>query len=109
MCLILEGAEGEDTNIRNFNFSNQFCLLAITNFPHLVFSQDTCILKVTSGLLEFQIYLEYIHNTFQDNEKKNRIRDVQSNTKSLIQNLKQQVSASSSLTAGGEKRLKEII
>ncbi|XP_073921245.1 interleukin-6 [Castor canadensis] len=55
------------------------------------YNRDTCILKVTSGLLEFQIYLEYIHNTFQDNEKKNRIRDVQSNTKSLIQNLKQQV------------------
>ncbi|XP_012879455.1 PREDICTED: interleukin-6 [Dipodomys ordii] len=53
--------------------------------------RDTCLLKITSGLLEFQIYLKYIQNKFQSSEKNNKAKDVKSSTKSVIQLLMQEI------------------
>nr|XP_044991581.1 interleukin-6-like [Jaculus jaculus] len=49
-----------------------------------------CLLKTTSGLLEFQIYLEYIQNHLSDDQK-DTARDIQSNSKFLVQILKQEI------------------
>lgn len=58
-------------------------------------------MKITSGLLDYQIYLEFVTNNVQD-DKKDKARVIQSATKTLNQILKQEVSASHSLMQCGE-------
>ncbi|XP_016015011.1 interleukin-6 isoform X2 [Rousettus aegyptiacus] len=50
------------------------------------FNQETCLKKITTGLLEFQIYLDYLQNKFEENAKAMQMR-----TKALVQVLKQKV------------------
>ncbi|KAL1768133.1 interleukin-6 [Sigmodon hispidus] len=52
--------------------------------------KENCLLKITSGLLDYQIYLEFLKNNVQDN-KKERARVIQNSTKALNQILKQEV------------------
>lgn len=59
-------------------------------------------MRIITGLLEFQIYLEYLENKFEGNAKAMQMR-----TKALVLILKQRVSVSSSPTWCGEDRLKE--
>nr|XP_044991580.1 interleukin-6 [Jaculus jaculus] len=54
------------------------------------YNRHSCLLKTTSGLLEFQIYLEYIQNHLSDDQK-DIARDIQSNSKSLVEILKQEI------------------
>ncbi|XP_005360911.1 interleukin-6 [Microtus ochrogaster] len=54
------------------------------------YNQKLCLLKITSGLLDYQIYLEFVTNNVQDN-KKDKARVIQSATKTLNQILKQEV------------------
>ncbi|XP_055468933.1 interleukin-6 [Psammomys obesus] len=57
---------------------------------HTGYNRDVCLLKITSGLLEYQTYLEYVKNNLQDN-KKDKARAIQSNTKTLVHIFKQEV------------------
>ncbi|XP_031235771.1 interleukin-6 [Mastomys coucha] len=57
------------------------------------YNQEICLLKITSGLLKYQIYLEYMKNNLQDN-KKDKARVIQSNTEALIHIFKQEVTDS---------------
>ncbi|EGW07755.1 Interleukin-6 [Cricetulus griseus] len=52
--------------------------------------EEICLLKITSGLLDYQIYLEFVTNNVQDN-KKDKARVIQSTTKTLSQIFKQEV------------------
>ncbi|KAL1768132.1 interleukin-6 [Sigmodon hispidus] len=54
------------------------------------YDRENCLLKITSGLLDYQIYLEFLKNNVQDN-KKERARVIQNSTKALNQILKQEV------------------
>ncbi|XP_076978222.1 interleukin-6 [Tamandua tetradactyla] len=54
----------------------------------LGFNEETCLMRITTGLLEFQIYLEYLKN-FEGYKEK--IEDVQMGTKALVQILKQKI------------------
>ncbi|CAH7153997.1 Il6 [Phodopus roborovskii] len=57
------------------------------------YNWEICLLKITSGLLDYQIYLEFVTNNVQDN-KKDKARVIQSTTKTLNQIFKQEVSLS---------------
>ncbi|XP_045053341.2 interleukin-6 [Desmodus rotundus] len=48
------------------------------------FNQETCLMRLTTGLVEFQVYLEYLQNTFEDNAKAMQMR-----IKALVNILKQ--------------------
>ncbi|CAO2603768.1 Il6 [Lemmus lemmus] len=65
------------------------------------YNREICLLKITSGLLDYQIYLEFVINNVQDN-KKDKAKVIQRATKTLNQILKQEVSASPSLMQCGE-------
>ncbi|GAB1289501.1 Interleukin-6 [Apodemus speciosus] len=54
------------------------------------YNQEICLLKITSGLLEYHIYLEYVRNNLQDDQK-DKARVIQSNTETLIHIFKQEV------------------
>ncbi|XP_059112639.1 interleukin-6 [Peromyscus eremicus] len=54
------------------------------------YNREICLLKITSGLLDYQIYLEFVKNNVQDN-KKDKARVLQSTTKTLNQIFKQEV------------------
>lgn len=54
------------------------------------YNREICLLKITSGLLDYQIYLEFVTNNVPDN-KKDKARVIQSATKTLNQFLKQEV------------------
>ncbi|XP_038176924.1 interleukin-6 [Arvicola amphibius] len=54
------------------------------------YNRENCLLKITSGLLDYQIYLEFVTNNVQDS-KKDKARVIQSATKTLNQILKQEV------------------
>ncbi|XP_028630605.1 interleukin-6 [Grammomys surdaster] len=60
------------------------------------YNQEICLLKITSGLLEYQIYLEYMKNSLQEN-KKDRARVIQSTTETLIHVFKQEVKDSNKI------------
>nr|XP_012303224.1 interleukin-6 [Aotus nancymaae] len=49
------------------------------------FNEETCLLKITTGLLEFEVYLEYLQNRFESS--KEQAGAVQMSTKGLIQSL----------------------
>ncbi|XP_051007543.1 interleukin-6 [Acomys russatus] len=51
---------------------------------------EICLLKITSGLLEYEIYLEYVKNNMQDS-KKDKARAIQTSTQALISILRQEV------------------
>ncbi|KAM7325819.1 interleukin-6 [Alexandromys fortis] len=53
------------------------------------YNRELCLLKITSGLLDYQIYLEFVTNNVQD-DKKDKARVIQSATKTLNQILKQE-------------------
>ncbi|XP_019507568.1 PREDICTED: interleukin-6 [Hipposideros armiger] len=53
---------------------------------HSGFNQETCLMRITTGLLEFQIYLEYLQSKFEENAKAMQMR-----TKALVLILKQKV------------------
>nr|AAB62246.1 interleukin-6 [Equus caballus] len=53
------------------------------------FNQETCLMKITTGLSEFQIYLEYLQNEFKG-EKEN-VKTMQISTKVLVQILMQKM------------------
>ncbi|XP_045684357.1 interleukin-6 isoform X3 [Phyllostomus hastatus] len=38
------------------------------------FSQKTCLMRLTAGLAEFQVYLQYLQSTFEDNAKAMQMR-----------------------------------
>lgn len=57
--------------------------------------------KITTGLLEFQIYLDYLQNKFEENAKAMQMR-----TKALVQVLKQKVSVSCLLMWHGRDGLR---
>ncbi|KAL6065465.1 hypothetical protein STEG23_011578 [Scotinomys teguina] len=54
------------------------------------YNREICLLKITSGLLDYQIYLEFVKNNVQDT-KKDKARVLQSTTKTLNQIFKQEV------------------
>ncbi|XP_006179266.2 interleukin-6 [Camelus ferus] len=53
------------------------------------FNQETCLMRITIGLLEFQIYLDYLQNYYEGD--KGNTEAVQISTKALIQLLRQKV------------------
>ncbi|XP_008064388.1 interleukin-6 [Carlito syrichta] len=53
------------------------------------FNKETCLKKITTGLLEFQVYLEYLQNKFEGN--KEHAETVLIGTKAMIQYLKTKV------------------
>lgn len=77
-------------NYSDFNSSDQFYLPNNTQLSHRLSSQETCLMRITTGLLEFQIYLEYLENKFEGNAKAMQMR-----TKALVLILQQRVSVSS--------------
>lgn len=58
-------------------------------------------MKITTGLLEFQIYLDYLQNKFEENAKAMQMR-----TKALVRVLKQKVSVSCLFTWYGRDGLR---
>ncbi|XP_037694385.1 interleukin-6-like [Choloepus didactylus] len=54
----------------------------------LGFNQETCLMRSTTSLLEFQIYLKYLKNFAGYKEQ---VEDVQMGTKTLVQILKQKI------------------
>ncbi|XP_061053682.1 interleukin-6 [Eubalaena glacialis] len=53
------------------------------------FNQETCLMRVTTGLLEYQIYLDYLQNEYEGD--KGSIEAVQISIKALVQILRQKV------------------
>uniref|UniRef100_A0A4X1T6V7 Interleukin-6 n=3 Tax=Sus scrofa TaxID=9823 RepID=A0A4X1T6V7_PIG len=51
------------------------------------FNQETCLMRITTGLVEFQIYLDYLQKEYESN--KGNVEAVQISTKALIQTLRQ--------------------
>ncbi|EPY85071.1 interleukin-6 precursor [Camelus ferus] len=51
--------------------------------------EETCLMRITIGLLEFQIYLDYLQNYYEGD--KGNTEAVQISTKALIQLLRQKV------------------
>ncbi|XP_054420491.1 interleukin-6 [Pteronotus mesoamericanus] len=51
------------------------------------FNQETCLRRLTTGLVEFQVYLQYLRNTFEENANAMQMR-----IKALVNILKQKVS-----------------
>ncbi|XP_012365673.1 interleukin-6 isoform X3 [Nomascus leucogenys] len=47
------------------------------------FNEETCLVKIITGLLEFEVYLEYLQNRLESSEE--QARAVQMSTKVLIQ------------------------
>ncbi|XP_004604146.1 interleukin-6 [Sorex araneus] len=86
------GKYGKCENVKEALAENSLNLPKMANgvecFPSR-FDQEPCLIRITSGLLEFQIYLEYLQKVF-DGDKKNAM-DVHDNTKNLVQLLKQNV------------------
>uniref|UniRef100_A0A8C5Z8L7 Interleukin-6 n=1 Tax=Marmota marmota marmota TaxID=9994 RepID=A0A8C5Z8L7_MARMA len=41
------------------------------------YNRDNCLVRITSGLLEFQVYLRYIRNKFQESKNRDRAEHVQ--------------------------------
>ncbi|XP_036036249.1 interleukin-6 isoform X2 [Onychomys torridus] len=54
------------------------------------YNREMCLLKIISGLLDYQIYLEFVKNNVQEN-KKDKARVLQSTTRTLNQIFKQQI------------------
>uniref|UniRef100_A0A8C9PQ01 Interleukin-6 n=1 Tax=Spermophilus dauricus TaxID=99837 RepID=A0A8C9PQ01_SPEDA len=55
------------------------------------YNRDNCLVRITSGLLEFQVYLRYIRNKFQEGNNRDRAEHVQFSSKAPIEILKQEV------------------
>ncbi|XP_004377567.2 interleukin-6 [Trichechus manatus latirostris] len=53
------------------------------------FNKETCLMRIVTGLLEFQIYLDYLQNKFEGS--KGNVLVVQNSIKALVQILKQKV------------------
>ncbi|KAM7119974.1 LOW QUALITY PROTEIN: interleukin-6 [Molossus nigricans] len=53
---------------------------------HSGFNQETCLMRLTAGLQEFQVYLKYLQNTFEGNAKA-----MQTRTKILVKILNQKL------------------
>ncbi|CAK6434475.1 unnamed protein product [Pipistrellus nathusii] len=53
---------------------------------HSGFNQETCLIRLTTGLLEYQVYLEYLQNTFEEHAKAMQMR-----TKALVKILRQKI------------------
>ncbi|KAM4874036.1 interleukin-6-like [Thomomys bottae] len=53
------------------------------------FKEDTCLLKIISGLLQFQIHLRYIRDKFQGNDGQ-KVEDVINSTENVVELLKQE-------------------
>lgn len=51
------------------------------------------MIRTTAGLLEYQIYLDYLQNEYEGNQE--NVRDLRKNIRTLIQILKQKVSVPS--------------
>lgn len=51
------------------------------------------MIRTTAGLLEYQIYLDYLQNEYEGNRE--NVRDLRKNIRTLIQILKQKVSVPS--------------
>nr|XP_045721123.1 interleukin-6 [Mirounga angustirostris] len=71
------------------------------------FNQETCLTRITTGLLEFQIHLKYIQANYEGN--KENANSVYISTKLLLQMLMRKVSVSSSppLVRGRQAQRKE--
>lgn len=54
------------------------------------YNQEICLLKISSGLLEYHSYLEYMKNNLKDN-KKDKARVLQRDTETLIHIFNQEV------------------
>ncbi|XP_058152873.1 interleukin-6 [Dasypus novemcinctus] len=55
---------------------------------HVGFNQETCMTRIITGLLKFQLFLEYLNN-FEGH--KGKFEEVQMGTNALIQILKQKI------------------
>ncbi|XP_044802307.1 interleukin-6 isoform X1 [Bubalus bubalis] len=53
------------------------------------FNQAICLIRTTAGLLEYQIYLDYLQNEYEGNRE--NVRDLRKNIRTLIQILKQKI------------------
>ncbi|XP_065739869.1 interleukin-6 isoform X1 [Phocoena phocoena] len=53
------------------------------------FNQETCLMRITTGLLEYQIYLDYLQNGYEGD--KGSVEAVQISIKALAQILRQKV------------------
>lgn len=60
-------------------------------------------MRITAGLLEFEIYLKHLQNKFKSDEENNNMDIVLQNSQTLVKNLRPKVSASSLATVHGEK------
>uniref|UniRef100_A0A0G2JFT1 Interleukin-6 n=1 Tax=Mus musculus TaxID=10090 RepID=A0A0G2JFT1_MOUSE len=71
------------------------------------YNQEICLLKISSGLLEYHSYLEYMKNNLKDN-KKDKARVLQRDTETLIHIFNQEVSASPSLMQCGKEDTRHL-
>ncbi|KAM5271799.1 interleukin-6-like [Ctenodactylus gundi] len=55
------------------------------------YNWENCLLKLTSGLLNFEIYLNYMQNKFHTHEANNKAKEIFQVTKMLTQILKAEV------------------
>ncbi|KAM8770476.1 interleukin-6 [Rhynchonycteris naso] len=53
---------------------------------HTGFNQETCLIRLTSGLLEYQVYLKYLEDTYKEDAK-----TLQAGTRALLEYLKQRM------------------
>ncbi|XP_006832284.1 PREDICTED: interleukin-6 [Chrysochloris asiatica] len=53
------------------------------------FDKESCLVEIITGLLEFQIYLEYVQNKFEG--EKGKVIAVQNSAKALVRLLKQKL------------------
>ncbi|XDB49864.1 hypothetical protein AB1E18_003433 [Capra hircus] len=53
------------------------------------FNQAICLIKTTAGLLEYQIYLDFLQNEFEGNQE--TVMELQSSIRTLIQILKEKI------------------
>lgn len=59
-------------------------------FP-LAANHETCLLRITSGLLEFQMYLEHLQAKFRSEEENTRVSMILKNMRHLINTLRPKV------------------
>ncbi|KAK2492915.1 hypothetical protein MC885_018596 [Smutsia gigantea] len=69
------------------------------------YNQDICALRFTSGLLEYEIYLEYVQGSYDGD--KDKAKNLEDSIKALVQALREKVGLSSSPHMVWEDTLKE--
>ncbi|XP_040820937.1 interleukin-6 [Ochotona curzoniae] len=54
-------------------------------------NQEICLMRITAGLLEFEIYLKHLQNKFKSDEENNNMDIVLQNSQTLVKNLRPKV------------------